>query len=112
MARFYANENFPLPVVTGLRHPSHDVLTTQEPGHASRSLCLILDFAFMDHIADGIARETIGQCASSFFGETLVARSYALRQGIQDRRMPQKKDKVSSWRLAFPVNCVTMLMHC
>ncbi|HEY4759482.1 MAG TPA: DUF5615 family PIN-like protein [Thermoguttaceae bacterium] len=32
MARFYANENFPLPVVEELRRLEHDVLTTQESG--------------------------------------------------------------------------------
>ena len=29
MARLYANENFPLPVVNELRRLGHDVLTTQ-----------------------------------------------------------------------------------
>ena len=33
MARFYSNENFPLPVVEeGLRRLGHDVLTIQETG--------------------------------------------------------------------------------
>ena len=32
MARLYANENFPLPVVEELRHLGHDVLTMQEAG--------------------------------------------------------------------------------
>jgi hypothetical protein len=32
MARFYANENFPLPVVERLRQLGHDVLTTAEAG--------------------------------------------------------------------------------
>ena len=36
MARFYANENFPLPVVVGLRQLGHDVLTSQEAGNASQ----------------------------------------------------------------------------
>jgi len=30
MAKFYANENFPLPVVEELRRLGHDVLTTYE----------------------------------------------------------------------------------
>lgn len=34
MARFYADENFPLPVVLALRGQGHDVLTTQESGMA------------------------------------------------------------------------------
>ncbi len=38
MARFYANENFPLPVVEELRHLGHDVITIQEAGYANREL--------------------------------------------------------------------------
>lgn len=34
MARLYANENFPLPVVEGLRRLGHDVLTVLESGKA------------------------------------------------------------------------------
>jgi hypothetical protein len=34
MARLYANENFPLPVVLELRQLGHDVLTVQETGKA------------------------------------------------------------------------------
>ncbi len=37
MARFYANENFPFPVVVELRRLKHDVLTIQETGEAGRS---------------------------------------------------------------------------
>ena len=38
MARFYANEGFPLPVVEALRQRGHDVLTVQETGLAGQSL--------------------------------------------------------------------------
>ena len=38
MARLYSNENFPLPVVEGLRRLGHDVLTIQEAGQANQSL--------------------------------------------------------------------------
>ena len=38
MAKFYANENFPLPVVQGLRERGHDVLTTLEAGKANQSI--------------------------------------------------------------------------
>lgn len=38
MARFYANENFPLPVVLELRKLGHDVLTSLEAGKANRSI--------------------------------------------------------------------------
>jgi hypothetical protein len=36
MARFYANENFALPVVAGLRQMGHDVLTSVEAGNAGQ----------------------------------------------------------------------------
>lgn len=38
MARLYANENFPLPVVQALRKLGHDVLTIQEAGMANRKV--------------------------------------------------------------------------
>lgn len=38
MARFYADENFPLPVVLALRQLGHDVLTIQEDGKANLRL--------------------------------------------------------------------------
>ena len=38
MARFYSNENFPLPVVERLRTLGHDVLTIQETGRADQAL--------------------------------------------------------------------------
>ena len=34
LAAIYSNENFPLPVVQGLRERGHDVLTIQETGRA------------------------------------------------------------------------------
>ena len=36
MARFYANENFPLPVVVQLRQLGHDITTVQETGQGSQ----------------------------------------------------------------------------
>jgi hypothetical protein len=38
VARFYADENFPLPVVEMLRQLGHDVLTTVEAGAAGRGI--------------------------------------------------------------------------
>lgn len=38
MARLYANENFPLPVVEELRRLGHDVLTTLEAGNAGQAI--------------------------------------------------------------------------
>ena len=38
MARLYANENFPLPVVEKLRALGHDVLTSQEASKADQAL--------------------------------------------------------------------------
>ena len=38
MARLYANENVPLPVVNELRRLGHDVLTTQDAGRAGKAV--------------------------------------------------------------------------
>jgi hypothetical protein len=38
LAKLYANENFPLPVVEALRRLGHDVLTIQDTGRASTSV--------------------------------------------------------------------------
>ncbi len=38
MARLYANENFPLPVVVELRRLGHDVLTIHETGKAGQAV--------------------------------------------------------------------------
>jgi hypothetical protein len=38
MARIYANENFPLPVVLELRRLGHDVLTTHEAGKSNQAI--------------------------------------------------------------------------
>lgn len=38
MARLYANENFPLPVIEELRRLGHDVLTTLDAGNANQAL--------------------------------------------------------------------------
>ncbi len=38
MARLCANENFPLPVVLGLRRLGHDVLTIQETGRGGQAV--------------------------------------------------------------------------
>lgn len=38
MARFYANENLPDPVVVELRRLGHDVLTMRDSGHAGRAV--------------------------------------------------------------------------
>ncbi|KAF0242991.1 MAG: hypothetical protein FD180_3619 [Planctomycetota bacterium] len=47
MAAFYANENFPLPVVVALRALGHDVLTSLEAGNAGRAVPdeQVLEFA-------------------------------------------------------------------
>ena len=47
MARLYANENFPLPVVAELRRLGHDVLTVRETGRVNRAVPdrEILEFA-------------------------------------------------------------------
>jgi hypothetical protein len=38
MARLYADEDFPFPVVEGLRQLGHDVLTTLEAGQANQGI--------------------------------------------------------------------------
>ena len=38
MARFYANENFPKPVVEALRAEGHEVLTTEEAGKSDQEI--------------------------------------------------------------------------
>jgi hypothetical protein len=38
MARLYADENFPLPVVESLRRLGHDVVTLQQTGQGGRAL--------------------------------------------------------------------------
>ncbi len=50
MARIYANENFPLPVVEELRRLGHDLLTIQETGKSGQSLSdkEVLAFASAD----------------------------------------------------------------
>jgi hypothetical protein len=50
MARLYANENFPQPVVVELRRLRHDVLTVLETGKAGQSWSdeAVLDFARSD----------------------------------------------------------------
>ncbi|HBD08025.1 MAG TPA: hypothetical protein DCZ69_07160 [Syntrophobacteraceae bacterium] len=47
MARLYANENFPFPVVEELRRLGHDVLTTLDAGYAGQALAdgAVLAFA-------------------------------------------------------------------
>jgi predicted nuclease of predicted toxin-antitoxin system len=53
MARLYANENFPLPVVQALRQAGHDVITVAETGKAERSWPdeEVLEFATQDNRA-------------------------------------------------------------
>ena len=49
MAQLYANENFPLPVVEGLRRLGHDVLTSLEAGKAGQSILSRVGF-----LAEGV----------------------------------------------------------
>jgi hypothetical protein len=53
MARLYANENFPLPVVVELRRLGHDILTIHETGKAGQSVSdeAVLAFASSDNRA-------------------------------------------------------------
>lgn len=53
MARLFADENFPLPVVAELRRLGHDVVTINDAGKAGQSLTdeAVLDFARADNRA-------------------------------------------------------------
>jgi hypothetical protein len=46
VARFYSNENFPLPTVDELRRLGHDVLTSRDAGNAGRAVLDPEVFAF------------------------------------------------------------------
>ena len=50
MARLYANENFPLPVVEALRRMGHNVLTTGDTGKGGQSIAdeQVLELAIAD----------------------------------------------------------------
>lgn len=50
MARLYANENFPFPVVEELRRLGHDVLTVAETGRANQRMSdtEVLEFAIAE----------------------------------------------------------------
>lgn len=50
VARLYANENFPFPVVEELRRLGHDALTVADTGKASQKMSdrEVLDFAVSD----------------------------------------------------------------
>ncbi|HXQ20576.1 MAG TPA: DUF5615 family PIN-like protein [Candidatus Acidoferrales bacterium] len=51
MARLFADENFPLPVVEELRRLGHDVVTMNDAGKAGQALTdeAVLDFARADN---------------------------------------------------------------
>ena len=59
MARLYANENFPQPVVDALRELGHDVLTTRDAGRSGKGVpdSEVLHFA----VSDGRAVVTINR---------------------------------------------------
>ena len=53
MARLYADEDFPLPVVEALRHLGHDVQTVNEAGRAGQGI------GDADVLADATADRTV-----------------------------------------------------
>jgi hypothetical protein len=59
LARLYANENFPQPVVEALRRLGHDVLTTHDAGRSGQALpdSEVLSFA----VAEGRAVVTVNR---------------------------------------------------
>jgi hypothetical protein len=67
MPRLYANENFPLPVVTELRRLGHEVLTIVETGQAGQAVPdeQVLAFA----IVEGRAVLTLNRFCREAFSE-------------------------------------------
>jgi methylmalonyl-CoA mutase cobalamin-binding subunit len=53
VARLYADENFPFPVVEELRQCGHDVMTLQEAGYGGQAIPdeAVLEQAFREHRA-------------------------------------------------------------
>lgn len=51
MARLYADEQFPRPIVEHLRNLGHDILTVQEAGQAGASDPEVFEFAIADNRA-------------------------------------------------------------
>lgn len=53
MARLYANENFPFPVVEEVRRRSHDAVTVAETGRSNQNMSddQVLEFAISDERA-------------------------------------------------------------
>jgi hypothetical protein len=54
MARLYADEDFPFPVVERLRHLGHDVLTTLEAGQANQGIDDLDQLAFATSLGRAI----------------------------------------------------------
>ena len=74
MARFYANENFPVQAVRELRRLGHDVLTSLESGNANRSVPdeAVLGFAAERVICDIHRVGATGAAFSSTDGKRQV----------------------------------------
>ena len=65
MARLYANENFPLPVVEELRRQGHDVLTIQDTGRAEQA---VMDEDVLEYaVSDARAVMTLNRNTSSTY---------------------------------------------
>lgn len=64
MARLYADEDFPLPVVERLRHLGHDVLTAFDAGQANQAIEDADQLAF----ATGLGRAILTRNRRHFIG--------------------------------------------
>ncbi len=104
MARLYANENFPLPVVVELRRLGHDVLTIHEIGKAGQSVSdeAVLAFASSDSRAvltlnrkHFIRLHTLNQ-STGVLSCVHLSRTLSVRP-VESMRLSQRKP-------SFPVN--------
>ena len=75
MARLFADENFPLPVVEELRRLGDEVVTINDTGKAGQSLTdeAVLDFAHADDRAVVTLNRKRSSRVSSFASTTLLA---------------------------------------
>ena len=81
MARLFADENFPRPVVEGLRAAGHDVVTIQEIGEAR-----VGDKTLVDALAPASAAFDAALAAGRPFAECLARMAAAAEQGRDSTR--------------------------
>ncbi len=107
MARLYANENFPFPVVEELRRLGHDVLTIQEAGHAGQAEPdeTVLNFARSErrilltlnrkHFVRLHSRMQHAGIIACTFGADFVALARRIHESIGNRDLTQQLIRVN-----------------